>query len=712
MNKRSFNKNYNKTIITKGHLHKFGDFLFQKNESGKIDNRSLNNLSNTGQTAISVIGASAPAIGGIIGGGMTSGAGNTIQGLANIAQVIPGPYGQMISAGLNIGAGLTNRFIGSKRNEENIAKVEANIDALNSFQSNASTFDSLAQNWSNAVAGMEFNNNFIGKDGIWSDNIKNLASDYRNQINQGEMRVQRTLTNNADNITNNQLGNLLRYSSAYGGPLNSNGSTWDNGLIYVNNGGTHEENPYEGVQMGIAQDGIPNLVEEGEIVWNDYVFSNRTKVPKSLRTKYKLGRKKSISFADAVDKLSKESKEIVNDPIVKNTLDVILAEFRDSQEQLRIKNQNRKLQETNSSLQSSENLQDQNTPTQDQAMFYDENMPIMAARGGKLGKIFAGENTDPDSNQLNGVPVRQNFQASTRVPVNTFLYPGTYFKSTQDIINRISEEDKFHNNVIDHNEVWTSEYNPANRNKEYKEYKDYNKSSILPTWQRYAPIIGSGATVLTDAFGLTNKPDYREANNILQAYKATNLYRPVKTKTIGNYLKFKPLDRDQYLNALNAQSGATRRNILNTTGLNSGAARASLLAADYNALNAVGESLMKQELLNREQAQKIEEFNRATNASNSESALKADISNQDAWQKARNTYLTGITTAAGLKLQERQAAAAARSAHLSNFINSLGELGRENFTMNMINQDPSKYYIIGPNGEIIYKPKIRTTSGQ
>jgi len=29
--------------------------------------------------------------------------------------------------------------------------------------------------------------------------------------------------------------------------------------------------------MGIAPDGKPNLVEEGEVIYNDYVFSNRLK---------------------------------------------------------------------------------------------------------------------------------------------------------------------------------------------------------------------------------------------------------------------------------------------------------------------------------------------------------------------------------------------------------------------------------------------------
>ena len=48
-----------------------------------------------------------------------------------------------------------------------------------------------------------------------------------------------------------------------------------NNVNMFNQGGTHEQNPNMGVQQGIGQNGLPNLVEEGEIKYNDYIFSNR-----------------------------------------------------------------------------------------------------------------------------------------------------------------------------------------------------------------------------------------------------------------------------------------------------------------------------------------------------------------------------------------------------------------------------------------------------
>ena len=154
-------------------------------------------------------------------------------------------------------------------------------------------------------------------------NRANEAIDYTNAFNMA------SLNNSLNNIRNNQFNNLLRNYSAFGGPLNmsgdgvlspfgsrfsvggpmhSYGADWTNGIKIIEEGGTHEENPYEGVQMGIDPQGVPNLVEEGEVIWNDYVFSNRMKVPKRDRIKYKLTGPKNLTYAEAAKKAQKESE--------------------------------------------------------------------------------------------------------------------------------------------------------------------------------------------------------------------------------------------------------------------------------------------------------------------------------------------------------------------------------------------------------------------
>ena len=119
----------------------------------------------------------------------------------------------------------------------------------------------------------------------------------------------------------------------------THGADFATGLILVGNGGTHEENPNEGVPMGMDSEGIPNLVEEGEVIFNDYVFSKRLKVPKGMIKKYKLGGKlggkKDLTFADAALQMSKESEERPNDPISQNGLEALLGELAYIQEGIR-----------------------------------------------------------------------------------------------------------------------------------------------------------------------------------------------------------------------------------------------------------------------------------------------------------------------------------------------------------------------------------------
>ena len=145
---------------------------------------------------------------------------------------------------------------------------------------------------------------------------------------------------NVDTMNDRRLLESFYNSAAFGGDLNTHGADWDNGLTYINAGGTHESNPYDGVPAGTDESGIPNLVEEGEVIWdNQYVFSNRLKVPKKLLDKYKLGG--PLTYADAIKKVTKESEERKNDPISNATTKAIVNEFIDSQEEVRMKKQQR-----------------------------------------------------------------------------------------------------------------------------------------------------------------------------------------------------------------------------------------------------------------------------------------------------------------------------------------------------------------------------------
>jgi hypothetical protein len=62
-----------------------------------------------------------------------------------------------------------------------------------------------------------------------------------------------------------------------GGSLGSGTSARDLVTIFEG-GGTHGQNPNGGIPQGTGANGKPNLVEEGETKWNDYIFSNEISI--------------------------------------------------------------------------------------------------------------------------------------------------------------------------------------------------------------------------------------------------------------------------------------------------------------------------------------------------------------------------------------------------------------------------------------------------
>lgn len=126
----------------------------------------------------------------------------------------------------------------------------------------------------------------------------------------------------ADYLDEQDTLNFLRQSFANGGYLGqTHGSIFSNNVTHVNEGGLHSENPYGGVQSGVDEEGTPNLVEEGEVIFNDYVFSNRLSPTKEQLKEALLPEKYADrTFAWIANELSKESEERANDTISMNGL--------------------------------------------------------------------------------------------------------------------------------------------------------------------------------------------------------------------------------------------------------------------------------------------------------------------------------------------------------------------------------------------------------
>jgi len=161
------------------------------------------------------------------------------------------------------------------------------------------------------------------------------------EVNAANAYARQLMAHNLGQAVNDTKNNMFNQQAlqmmAMGGDLQTHGADYpllgDYNIIGA--GGTHERNPYGGVYQGMAADGKPNLVEEDEVVWNDYVFSNRLTIPKDFAKKRKL--KPGITYAEAAKDLISEAEERPNDPISQNGMADVLGALMDNQEELKQK---------------------------------------------------------------------------------------------------------------------------------------------------------------------------------------------------------------------------------------------------------------------------------------------------------------------------------------------------------------------------------------
>lgn len=133
----------------------------------------------------------------------------------------------------------------------------------------------------------------------------------------------------------------------YGGKLkhHNNGIDFRTGYDKINSGGTHEENPFGGIPIGMDEEGAPNLVEEGEVIFNGYVFSNSLSAQPELIEELKLDKKYSgKTFAEIAEKINEEPSEREFDPISKVSLDDGLQKLLIAQEITKLMQQEQELE--------------------------------------------------------------------------------------------------------------------------------------------------------------------------------------------------------------------------------------------------------------------------------------------------------------------------------------------------------------------------------
>lgn len=179
-----------------------------------------------------------------------------------------------------------------------------------------------------------------GLAGIFAGNSKaqKKAAELNEAAKKANLAKAQTLTAKAGALDQAADQRALAAYAAYGGGINTpKFPDFPSEITEFNTGGSHEENPYDGIPQGIAPDGLPNLVEEGEVKYDNYIFSDRLMLNKNDKKKYKF--LKGKTYADAAKTIKRELgiDERPNDLIAKADLEEHLNILSTLQEEERAK---------------------------------------------------------------------------------------------------------------------------------------------------------------------------------------------------------------------------------------------------------------------------------------------------------------------------------------------------------------------------------------
>ena len=395
------------------------------------------------------------------------------------------------------------------------------------------------------------------------------------------------------NIASNNIRDMEQNLLSLGGNLFNRGANYDSGLMLINEGGSHESNPNEGIQLGTDEQGNPNLVEQGEVVYKDYVFSNRLHLTEEeLKKNFLPTSLKNTTFAYAAEQIGKNLIETPTDNLERNKVESFLQRLANIQE----------------------------------------------AQRAKMGK-----------------------QGTQQMAYGGNKYSG--------------EEELFDN--LDELKI-TAKKKPLTKLTELGK-QAFDTASGINTM--YAPIIANTDLGIASMF---QKPDYTNAE--LLEREARNIPNNTVSPTyLNDYLTYRPLDKNYYLNQLKGQAGATRNAIMNS-GSNAGNIMTNLLAADYNAQNAVANSLMQMDQYNNQQRQAVSGFNRGTNQYNAQSAMQANQANAQLALERSKLQNILLSQAAQYREGADTALMQARTKAIQDIGTQLGQLGKQNSDINLFRE--------------------------
>lgn len=473
--------------------------------------------------------------------------------------------------------------------------------------------------------------------------------------------------------------NAMMNYSAFGGKLFPFGGDM-NGVTTFNTGGTHGQNPLMGIPQGVDAQGVPNKVEEGEVKYEDYIYSNRISPSKSLLKKYNLPEKyNGLSFAKVAEKLQKESEDRPNDATSLSTLQVWMERLKAAQEEYKTKAEERRLAKIVNQMSPAEKaqmitgisslLQDQQMQAeqmQGSPEGYEENMQQMAqqqmaqqgasqyAKGGKLfdkgGSTF---NVPPQSNPY-GKPLGSQWDLGT---TSLGMYD-TYVPSPHQLASGLSYDILYNYNKAKANNTDATtavDSNPTNTPPKF----NFNAESL-----RYAPVVGATLGALEARL----QPEDRTLERALMS-QASRI-NPVSAGHIGGYRTYRPYD----VNLGDTENLAIQARAIRA---NQGQNRATQGALNIAVINAMQKANAQRNLAaqqaNEAMRENVDKYNLGINQFNAQ---------QDrAYDQLNNQRLMQRLSIEGQAAQARDISRTAQAQNINNtttnFWNQLGNLGKD-----------------------------------
>lgn len=440
---------------------------------------------------------------------------------------------------------------------------------------------------------------------------------------------------------------------SYGGSTNKLGGDFTNNVTFINEGGTHEQNPFEGVPFGVDRNNTPNLVEEGEVIWNDYVFSNRLTPTKKMLENIGFPEKyKDYSFALIAEELQKESAERPNDLISQKGLQDSMQRLIGLQEEVR--NKRKEVQEKKVQAAAEQ----------------------MHANGGSVNKL---EGPKTAESTTSGIPVSQDMAN----------YMGTNYR---DWAQTAADLDLWEAEAAAREEVeraadWESFDLDAEKLRRdipalstYVEDSKFDWGALGNGLMRMAPLIANA----TDLIRNLKKPDYTEGDRVLQAANSA----PVSDiKPEVEDINIRPIDRNYLLNQ-QLNQGNTMISQIGNQAINAQQAMANMMLANAQTQGAIGDSLIKMDEANLARQMQESEFNRGNDQFITQTAFQNFANNA-----ARHQGIIDATKySSAYNTQTDAARAQGISGAMGNMATSLAGVGTENIWKNIIDKHPSLLY--------------------